>query len=58
MNTLHPQVARRLVELREIMPELVVLGVSFTGAALCEYVDDDGRVQKLIVPVHAPEWPH
>jgi len=54
LNTLAPSVARRIVELREIMPELAVLAVSPEGAAFCEYVDDDGERQRMIVPVRPP----
>ena len=52
---LHPAVAARLCELREIMPELRVLIVGRDGGALVEYCDDDGVWCELIVPVPKPD---
>ena len=46
-TTMHPEVARRVAELRaEAMPGCVVLAVLPDGAALVEFVGDDGERQK------------
>jgi hypothetical protein len=58
MTTMNPDVARRVAELRDNIPELVVLEVRLDGAAWVEFVTDDGERMVMLVPINRPDRPH